>query len=521
LEPIDTEDEDDDNDHPDDDQQDEIYLEIEQTEEGYTNNAIPTARPSSKIRDLAQPQAKYNTLPSQTDFVMAYSQDKKKERVFMKFPTLCAEHLPEHLQELCSIPLLLKKALYGFTYSGKVLFEEQEELFKQQGQRQTEMPALWVQYFEPDGILMVLHHSDDLQAASDPDTHHLNFIEALKNQFSVENQQQAGWYLQARTHQEEHGNTFLNQQRYSKDIISRYLGPFYSTLTPEEKKKYLNPQTTILKQTKTDNSPDIEQSRMLEQEHHFRFIEAVESLNYSPSSFFRGIFTTRKGCKHICLPGRLHYNTLLHFLNHIRRQTPGAMAHYHSVEQTPFAKLAGNPNVDLSIVWFTDTSLGDCDDQWSTGCHLGLIQGSLVDYSSLTPGHIPGSSAESESKALHAGVMVATYAPQVYCNIVYNNAARPLKEPVFIDSSADEAMNKNDKDANRIRHIERRWLKYRMHRQLGWIQLDHVKGNNYNAADIGIKANAKGKRYKISIIEHSVTEETIAPLTGNGTIEEG
>jgi hypothetical protein len=448
-----------------------------------------------------------------------------KERVFIKFPAPWAEHLPEHLQEWCGVPLLLKKALYGYTYSGKFLFEEQAEFFKQQGLRQTAMPALWVRHFEPDGILMVLHHSDDLLAASYPDIHHHNFIEELKKRFSVEHQPIADWYLQARIRRDKHGNIYLDQQRYSKAIVNRYLGTFNSTPTPEEKKKYLNPQLTALKWTKADNSTDFEKLRMLEQEYNFRFIEAVGSLNYLSNSFFRGIFTTQKGCKHMRIPGRVHFKALLHFLHHIRCHPPGAMVYYHRVEQSPLAKLvrsAGHSNVDLSLVWFTDSSHGDCDDQQSTGCHLGMVQGGLMDYSSFVPGPIPGSSAKSESNALCVGVMAAAYARQVYCNIVYNNAARPLTVPVFIDSSAAEAMNKNDKDTNRTKHIERRWLIHRMHRQLGWIQLYHVNGDNYNIADIGTKASAKGESYKISIIEHPVTDDTIAPLTDyNGTIEEG
>jgi hypothetical protein len=61
---------------------------------------------------------KHKIFPSQTDFVMAYLQAKMKEKVYIKFPIEWSELLLDTLQHYCGVPLQLKKALYGYTYSG-------------------------------------------------------------------------------------------------------------------------------------------------------------------------------------------------------------------------------------------------------------------------------------------------------------------------------------------------------------------------------------------------------------------
>ena len=71
----------------------------------------------------------------------------------------------------------------------------------------------------------------------------------------------------------------------------------------------------------------------------------------------------------------------------------------------------------------------------------------------------------------------------------------------MIDSTAAEAMNSNDKGTSRTKHIERRFLIHRSHRQAGLIMPYHVNGDMHNLADIGTKPSAKGSAYKLSVME--------------------
>ena len=87
--------------------------------------------------------AKFGIFPSQADYVMAYLQVDMKERVFVQLPSYWMAHMPDDLKPYCGVPLQLMKALYGYTFSGKLLDEEQEKFLISFGMRSTPMPALW------------------------------------------------------------------------------------------------------------------------------------------------------------------------------------------------------------------------------------------------------------------------------------------------------------------------------------------------------------------------------------------
>jgi len=59
------------------------------------------------------------------------------------------------LKDYCGVPLLLLKALYGYTFSGKFLYGEQEEFLIDFGMQPSPMPAIWRMSIPGGGILLV------------------------------------------------------------------------------------------------------------------------------------------------------------------------------------------------------------------------------------------------------------------------------------------------------------------------------------------------------------------------------
>jgi Reverse transcriptase (RNA-dependent DNA polymerase) len=111
--------------------------------------------------------ARYGMYPSQLDFVMAYVQVAMKERVFIKFSHHWKNYLPDNLHHYVDTPLLLKKALYGYTYSGKLLYDEQAEFLESIGFRSVQVsPAIWVKNLPSNGLIMILQYSDDFLISS-------------------------------------------------------------------------------------------------------------------------------------------------------------------------------------------------------------------------------------------------------------------------------------------------------------------------------------------------------------------
>jgi hypothetical protein len=74
--------------------------------------------------------------------------------------------MPDNLKAYCGVPLLLLKALYGYTCSGKFLYEEQEEFLIDFGIRPSPILAIWRMSIPGGGILLVLQYSDDFLISS-------------------------------------------------------------------------------------------------------------------------------------------------------------------------------------------------------------------------------------------------------------------------------------------------------------------------------------------------------------------
>ena len=121
-----------------------------------------------------------------------------RERVFIELPERWKPFLPEHLHKWIGRPILLLKALYGYNYSGKFLYQDQAEFLESQGLEQSGLPGMWVKHFPNGHILLFLHYVDDILCASTSDKEKQMFLDKLKNRFEVEIKPRADWYLQTR-----------------------------------------------------------------------------------------------------------------------------------------------------------------------------------------------------------------------------------------------------------------------------------------------------------------------------------
>jgi hypothetical protein len=157
------------------------------------------------------------------------------------------------------------------------------------------------------------------------------FIAGLKQRFSVSHKARADFYLQARIRSDVNGNIYLDQQRYAMAIINRNLTTFDPSPSKKDKQKYWHPETSTNKWTKLDNLNNINNVKQLEQKYNLQYKEAVGSLNYLCNTFPRGLYTIRKLCKFMNLPGSSHFCLLVHFLCNLRCHPLSALVFYHNV----------------------------------------------------------------------------------------------------------------------------------------------------------------------------------------------
>ena len=406
--------------------------------------------------------ARLGIFPSQIDFVLAYLQANMRERVFIKFPDGWKRFLPDHLHKWCGCPLKLLKALYGYNYSGKFLYQDQADFLRSQGLEESGIPGLWVKHLTNGKKLMFLHYSDDIMCASNCDSTKQAFLNELKKAFDIEVKPRADWYLQTRIQQDEDGNITLDQTRYAKSMVTRFLPNLVNVnATPLELRKYAPPflQTTVL--TKEDRSKTPEDVRSLEEEYGFRFIELVGCLNWLAYTCYEEIFAIRKLCRFMNLPGRPHFQAALHLLHHFRCHPPRPLIYYRVLSRAPITRLLKEvpdfKSLDPLFVVFADSAHADCDEGKSTACDLQVFQGGLVDHISWVPNPVPLSTAESENQCYSAAIMRAKYTIKAICKIVYNSDDANYTIPVCVDSSAAIAMNTAEKPTRKTRHVASRF----------------------------------------------------------------
>lgn len=206
----------------------------------------------------------------QVDFVLAYLQ---ANMVFVEFLASWKPFLPEHVHKWIGRPLLLKKALYGYNYSGKFLYQDQADFLMSEGFAEAGLPGLWVKHLLDRGFLLFLHYSDDILVAGNKDGALQQFVDNLRKRFDVEVRPRADWYLQTRIQQDKDLNIVLDQSRYAKAMVTRFLPQFASEPTEAERERYASPVKTTTRFTKEDVSPTLAEVEELEHENGFRFIE--------------------------------------------------------------------------------------------------------------------------------------------------------------------------------------------------------------------------------------------------------
>ena len=430
--------------------------------------------------------------PSQTDFVQAYLQADMRERVFVRFPEAWKYHLPEHLHKWIGRPLRLRKALYGYNYSGKFLYEDQAEFLRGEGMEESGLPGLWIKHLENGGTLLFLHYVDDILSACTDDRIHREFLAAMGRRFDIETRPRADWYLQTRIQQDKDKNITLDQTRYSKSMVQRFLPNLYEqAVTPKDLRKYAAPMVIDANLSMDDCSKDQSEVDALEKEYGFRFIELVGAFNWLSYTCYEEIFAIRKLCRFISKPGRPHFQAALHLLHHFRCHPPRPLIYYHNIEDAPVTKMLKEvpefEAYDPVFVVFADSAHADSDQGRSTACDLQVFQGGLIDHNSWLPHPVPMSTAESESNCYSAGIMRMRYTKKAICKILFMDANAPLTVPVCVDSSAAIAMNTASNPSRKTRHVESRYWYTKSSIREGHVGLVKVDGKTQQPADIGTK----------------------------------
>jgi hypothetical protein len=466
--------------------------------------------------------ARFNMSISSLDWIQAYLQVKmaEAERVFIKLPNYWRSYLPSDLANYCGRPLLLKNALYGYPFSGKRLYEEQERFMKEQKFKQSSLLGSWYKRLPNNGLFLILLFADDqLMACTDASVLH-DYMLAMKRLYKIEWHATADWFLNARINRFANGDISLDQSRYSKAIVQRYLpnaehDPLH--ITEHDMAKYMSPVPNSFVFTKYDCSYELNDVRLLEEQFGFRYIEYVGSLIFLANTAVRQLFAIRKLCRYMHLPGHNHFAVALHLLHHLRCYPARPLIYYHDVHTSPVAAIVRNiadnasMEIDPTLIYFTDSAFGDCDEGKSTGCYFGFLQGGIVDMASSVPNLTANSAAEAECSYASVASLATLQVKRTFMEIVADNVDASYTVPMFTDSKSTIDIARNDRGTARTRHMGRRKLLVRTMSQSGNILLIWCDGETQQLADIGTKAKITYAivNYKLSICEAPIPHQAL------------
>ena len=435
--------------------------------------------------------ARRGTYPRQVDFLLAYLQADMRERVFIKFPESWKRYLPEHLHKWMGRAVLLKKALYGYNYSGKFLYQDQSEFLEREGFEEVAL-GYWIKRLPGDKTIEYLHYVDDILSTSDNEVEHQKFLARLAERFDVDIKPRADWYLQTRIQQDSDGNITLDQARYAKSMVQRFL-PNYAGQAPSKKdlQRFRLPVKFDARLFKEDCAKSKEEVESLEREYGFRYIELIGCFNWLSYTCVEETFGIRRLCRFMSKPGRPHFQAALHMLHHFRCHPPKPLIFCRDAKQAPIAKMLEDvedfEGFDPTHVVFADSAHADSDERRSTACDMHFYQGGVIDHISWVPNPIPLSTAESENNCYSAAVMRASYVTKILCKLWCDNADASYTVPICVDSSAAKAMNESDCPSRKTRHVESRYWFGKLARQQGRVRYVKVDGDTQQPADIGTK----------------------------------
>ena len=125
----------------------------------------------------------------------------------------------------------------------------------------------------------------------------------------------------------------------------------------------------------------------------------------------------------------------------------------------------------------------------------------MIDFNSVVTSPVALSSAEAEVNILTIGTISSMHSRMIIMEILTGSPNTSLTIPVYTDSSAALAITANERTSQRTRHIDRRYLFSRDAYAKCYIDPFHVKGEDFQLADIGTKNLAAAKLFAmISLI---------------------
>ena len=423
----------------------------------------------------------------QLDFIGAFMQAPMRARAFVEFPKELVKICPKYAQYY-GRPLRLLKSMYGQTFAGKWWWLELEEFLIKCNFRQSECDqALFVRKEEDGSYTKILTYVDDSIYYNSKNNDQIlqQFQKKLSDKFKLQFQGHAHWFLSIRILRDKSKNFTIDQSRYAKNIVKKYLGH------SEPLGKVYRPLPAEFIATKENCSKTDVEVRQLSEEYRIEYPAVIGSLIYLLNTRPDLMFAVTKLAKFMRMPGRFHFQAVIHVLKYLRDNSSLGIKYYHNITSAPVHKIlleTGMPVIH-DLVGMHDSSWQDCPDTGrSTGSYVHFAQGGPVDFAAYVPSPVAMSSVEAEWNAGATAGMAMSHLRMLYNELIGTETDMIWNPPILMlcDSASAVTLANSERDVKSLRHCKRRLFCMRQLRRSLELRYEHID-NTYMIADIGTK----------------------------------
>ena len=175
----------------------------------------------------------------QLDFIGEFLQAKLKNRVFVKLDSIYSEYFPEYSNNFGSgRALILLKAMYGMSNSGKLFADYLTEWLLEAGFIQSKIPMSIHNKYAPDGTkIVVISYFGDCVYWYTSEALGKWFVDTLGRIFHMNFLGYKHWFMSIIIYQMKDYYISVDQARYDTSIVAKYL----DTATFSTSKKIIIP----------------------------------------------------------------------------------------------------------------------------------------------------------------------------------------------------------------------------------------------------------------------------------------
>jgi hypothetical protein len=453
----------------------------------------------------------------QLDFIGAFLQAKMRTRMFVTIPKIFGILFPEYAR-YTGKPMRLIMSMYGTTLCGKYWYLDLLDFLKEIEFKEGNcVKCSFIREFSDGAKIHLLNYVDDMLYYGTDDEKVKAFEKQLADRFSLELLGQAHWYLGSRIRQLANYDIELDQSRYCKSIVRKYLE---TAGCAKNLRQHDTPLPSGFIPMADDCSAKEEDAKELEVQYNIDFASCVGSLIYLGMTRTDILYAVNKLAKYTRRPGRNHFEAILHLLRYLCDNTLYGVRFYSEIGESPIYQMLLGQNIQEKHLFFgfTDSSWNDdVDTGRSTGCFIITYMGGIVDHSSNMPDPVALSSAEAEYNEGCVAFMAASHLRMLLCEMENISEENMAATTIYFDSKSAIAMGANYKDTKHTRHIMRRYHYVRENIAAKRFTTQWI-GTEFQISDIGTKLN-DGPRHKtlMEMILIKVKDQSV----NNTLVQEG